>query len=51
MCVQDAEHVFKVISYVKYETQIFSGPEFITGRWSVGRWSVRLVGGRLIGGR
>ena len=43
MCVHDAEHVFKVISYVKYEFKFSLVLKFLTGWWSV-------VGGRLVGG-
>ena len=48
MCVHDAEHLFKVISYVKYEFKFFLVLKFHTDWWLVGRCSV--VGGRLVGG-
>ena len=49
MCVHDAEHAFKVLSYVKYEFKFFLVLKFLTGWWSVGWWSVHLVVDRLAG--
>ena len=49
MCVHDAEHLFKVISYVKYEFKFFLVLKFHTDWWLVGRQLVHVVGGWLVG--